>query len=31
MREIHRVLVPVDFSDCSRAALECAVMLAERF
>ena len=31
MREFHRILVPVDFSDCSRAALECAVMLAERF
>jgi nucleotide-binding universal stress UspA family protein len=31
MREIHRILVPVDFSDCSRAAVECASLLAERF
>jgi universal stress protein A len=31
MREIRRILVPVDFSECSRAALECAVLLAERF
>jgi universal stress protein A len=31
MREIRRILVPVDFSECSRAALEGAVLLAERF
>ena len=30
MREIRRILVPVDFSECSRAALECAILLAER-
>ncbi len=30
MREIHRILVPVDFSECSRAALERAAVLAER-
>lgn len=31
MLEIHKILVPVDFSECSRAALESAVALAERF
>ncbi len=31
MREIRRILVPVDFSECSRAALEWAALLAERF
>ena len=31
MREIRRILVPVDFSECSRAALEHATVLAERF
>jgi len=31
MREIRRILVPVDFSECSRAALEDAAVLAERF
>lgn len=31
MLEIHRILVPVDFSDCSRVALESAATLAERF
>ncbi len=30
MREIRRILVPVDFSACSRAALENAAVLAER-
>ena len=30
MREIRRILVPVDFSDCSRVALENAGVLAER-
>ena len=30
MREIRRILVPVDFSECSRAALEDAAVLAER-
>jgi universal stress protein A len=31
MREIRRILVPVDFSECSRTALEYAAALAERF
>ncbi len=31
MYEIRRILVPVDFSQCSRAALEHAIVLAERF
>ncbi len=31
MREIRRLLVPVDFSECSRAALECAAVFGERF
>jgi universal stress protein A len=31
MREIRRILVPVDFSECSRAALESAAVLGERF
>ena len=31
MYEIDRILVPVDFSPCSRAALERAVALADRF
>jgi nucleotide-binding universal stress UspA family protein len=30
MRDIHRILVPVDFSECSRAALEAAALLAQR-
>ena len=30
MREIRRILVPVDFSECSRAALDAAALLAER-
>jgi nucleotide-binding universal stress UspA family protein len=31
MLEIHKILVPVDFSECSKAALESAAALAERF
>lgn len=31
MYEINSILVPVDFSGCSRAALEHAVALADRF
>ncbi len=31
MKKIHRLLVPVDFSDGSRAALDYAIMLAEQF
>lgn len=31
MRRIQRLLVPVDFSDGSRAALEYAIMVAEQF
>lgn len=30
MEDIRRILVPVDFSDCSRAALEAAAGLARR-
>jgi nucleotide-binding universal stress UspA family protein len=28
---VHRILVPVDFSDCSRAAIDWAAELANRF
>ncbi len=31
MHKISAILVPVDFSDCSRAALEQALFFAERF
>lgn len=31
MYQIQSILVPVDFSECSRAALEHAIALAERF
>lgn len=31
MKELNRILVPVDFSDCSRAALDHAISLAQKF
>lgn len=31
MHQIQKILVPVDFSDCSRAALEYAYFLAQHF
>jgi len=31
MPKVSRILVPVDFSACSRAAVEYALMMAERF
>lgn len=30
MYEIKTILVPIDFSECSRAALDCALSIAER-
>ena len=31
MRRLNKILVPVDYSDCSRVAMEYALFLAERF